>query len=129
VLTARRETAGAPARLVLSADRARIAADGEDVSVVDVGVVDAAGRPVPVADNPIAFRVTGGRLIGVGNGDPSSHEADKGDARRAFNGRCLAIVQAMRTAGEIRVEATSPGLEAGTLVVTGDPAAPRAAVP
>ena len=129
-LTAKRETTGAAAGIVLVPDRSRIAADGEDVSVVEVRVVDAAGRVVPVADDEITFRVTGsGRLIGVGNGDPSSHEADKGTTRRAFNGLCVAIVQATSEAGPLTIEATAPGLVRAHAVITCAPATPRPAVP
>jgi beta-galactosidase len=130
VLTARRETTGEPARLALAPDRPRISADGEDVAVVVASVVDAAGRVVPVAGDEVTFRVSArGRLIGVGNGDPSSHEADKGAVRRAFNGLCMAIVQATREAGEIHVEATAPGLVPATVVVAAAAATPRPAVP
>ena len=129
VLTAKQETTGAAAKIVLAADRPKIAADGEDVAVVEVRVVDAAGRLVPVADDEIGFRVSGnGKLIGVGNGDPSSHEADKGDSRRVFNGLCVAIVQATTEAGEIHVDATAPGLSPGAVVVTCEAATPRPAV-
>jgi len=129
VLTEQRETTGPAARIELAADRPRVAADGEDLAVVEVRVVDAAGRLVPVADDEIAFRVTGsGRLIGVGNGDPSSHEADKGDSRRAFNGLCAAFVQATRDAGGIQIEATAPGLASGTLAIQAEAATPRPAV-
>ena len=125
-MTAQRETTGAPARIVLAADRPSIAADGEDVSVITVSVVDAQGRAVATADHLIAFEVTGpGALIGVGNGDPSSHEADKGTTRRLFAGLASAIVQAARAPGPLRIAATSPGLEAATLVVTCTTAAPR----
>jgi len=69
-LTAKRETTGPAARIVLRPDRARIAADGEDVSMVTVEVVDAQGRVVPVAANEVSFKVSGsGRLLGVSNGD------------------------------------------------------------
>ncbi|MFI5207316.1 MAG: beta-galactosidase GalA [Gemmatimonadales bacterium] len=130
VLTDRRETTGAPARLVLRADRPRIAADGEDAAQVEVSVVDAAGRVAPVADDEVTFVVTGsGRLIGVGNGDPSSHEADHATVRRAFNGLCAAIVQASRESGELRVAASAPGLEPAELVIVCEPKAPRPAVP
>jgi len=53
----------------------------------------------------------------VGNGNPTSHEADKGQIRRVFNGLCQAIVQAAKEAGEIRVEAESPGLQPAVLVI------------
>lgn len=78
VATAKVETAGPPAQLTLTPDRTNIRADGEDVSVVTVTVLDADGRPMPVGDNELAFKVSGNaRIIGVGNGDPSSHEPDK----------------------------------------------------
>jgi beta-galactosidase len=130
VLTDRRETTGAAARLGLRPDRPRLAADGEDVAVVEVRVVDTAGRVVPSADDTITFQVTGsGRLIGLGNGDPSSHEADKGTVRRAFNGLCVAILQASTAAGELRLEATAPGLEPAVVVIACDAARRRPAVP
>jgi len=71
------ETTGAAAAVQLTPDRATIDANGEDVAVFTVGVADAQGRIVPVADNAISFELAGpGRIIGVGNGDPSCHEPD-----------------------------------------------------
>ena len=71
------ETTGAPAGIVLTPDRATINADGADVSVFTVAVTDAQGRVVPTADNLIHFAVSGpGKILGVGNGDPSCHEPD-----------------------------------------------------
>jgi beta-galactosidase len=129
VMSAQQQTTGAAARIVLAADRPRIAADGEDVSVITVSVVDAQGRAVATADNSIAFEVSGqGALIGVGNGDPSSHEADKGKTRRLFGGLASAIVQAARAPGPLHIAATSPGLEPATLVVSCTAATPRPAV-
>jgi beta-galactosidase len=129
-LSEKRETTGAPARIVLRSDRARIGAIGEDVAMVTAEVVDSQGRQVPIADNELTFKVSGsGKLLGLGNGDPSSHELDKSESRRAFNGLSMAIVQAAREAGEIRVEASSPGLEPGSLSVTAAAAPLRPAVP
>jgi beta-galactosidase len=119
VLAAKRETTGAPASIALHADRTSIFADGEDVAVVAVQVVDSAGRVVPTADTQLGFTVTGdGKLIGVGNGDPSSHESDKGTTRRAFNGLCCAIVQSLKRAGDLRIAASAEGLEPATLILT-----------
>jgi beta-galactosidase len=115
VMTARRETTGAPAKLTLRTDRSDLAADGEDVAACVVEVRDAQGRQVPVTDNLVTFAVKGsGRLRGVGNGDPSSRESDVGTSRRAFGGLCMAIVQASKSAGTIEIEAASPGLERAT---------------
>jgi beta-galactosidase len=106
VLVARRETTGKPESVKLIADRTEINADGEDVSVLRVEVLDNAGRLVPTADNPIHFKVTGeGALIGVGNGDPNCQESDKASWRSAFNGLAQVIVQSTKTPGTITVEA------------------------
>jgi beta-galactosidase len=72
------ETTGAASAIHLSADRSVIKADREDVAVITVQVTDGVGRLEPTAANQIAFRLDGpGRIIGVGNGDPSSHEPDR----------------------------------------------------
>ncbi len=71
------ETTGEPASVQLTPNRSAINADGEDVSVITVSVTDAQGRIVPVAANKISFALEGaGKILGVGNGDPSSHEPD-----------------------------------------------------
>jgi beta-galactosidase len=73
-----RETAGAPSLIKLVPDRASIIADAQDVSVIAASVLDSQNRVVPVADNQITFEIDGpGKIIGVGNGDPSSHDADR----------------------------------------------------
>ena len=110
-MTTKRETTGPAAKLVMSADRREISADGEDVAFFAVEVQDAQGRAVPVTDNRVTFKVIGeGILIGTGNGDPTNQEPDKGTSRKAFSGLCMAIVQSTKVAGKITVEAASPGL-------------------
>jgi beta-galactosidase len=77
VVEERIETTGAPAAVQLHPDRPGIDANGEDISIVTVAVVDKEGRVVPVANNLISFELEGpGRILGVGNGNPSSHEPD-----------------------------------------------------
>jgi beta-galactosidase len=71
------ETTGNPAVINLSSDRATVSADGKDVSVITVSVADAQNRTVPLAANLLHFGLSGpGRIIGVGNGDPTCHEPD-----------------------------------------------------
>ena len=112
------ETTGAPAAIVLDPDRTTLTADGRDISLITVKIVDAQGRTVPVARNLVTFKVTGaGNLIGLGNGDPASHEPDQGNQRSAFNGLCLAIVQSARASGPITIQADSPGLNSATTIV------------
>ncbi len=108
VLTEKRETTGEPASIRLATDRSEIKADGEDVAVLTVEALDKEGRPIPGADYPIHFKVSGeGALIGVGNGDPNCQESDKGSMRSLFNGLAQVIVQASRTPGTITIEAST----------------------
>jgi beta-galactosidase len=125
-LVARRETTGAPSGIALRPDRHALSANGEDLAMVEVSVVDRQGRLVPTASHPIVFEVAGpGRILGVGNGDPSSHEPDKASQRSAFNGLCMVIVQALKQPGEIRLTAQSPGLEPATVTIETRKATPR----
>jgi beta-galactosidase len=118
VLTERRETAGAAARVVLEASKAKLRADGQDCAQVNVRVVDAKGLTVPTAGDMLMFSVEGqGTVIGVGNGDPSCHEPDKATQRSAFMGLGAALVQAGLQPGEVRVKVSSRGLEAGEITL------------
>jgi beta-galactosidase len=106
VLTEKRETTGGPESIKLTTDRTEINADGEDIAVLRVEVLDKQGRAIPTAANMISFKVTGeGALIGVGNGDPNCQESDKAPKRSLFNGLAQLIVQASKTPGTITVEA------------------------
>jgi beta-galactosidase len=125
-MTAKRETTGPAAKLVMTADRSEIAADGEDVAMFAVEVQDAQGRVVPIANDVVTFNVSGqARLIGVGNGDPTDHESDKAMFRKAFCGYCMGVAQSTKSAGKITVEATSPGLTAATVTIEARDVTPR----
>jgi beta-galactosidase len=77
VAETRVETTGPAAAVQLEPDRATLNADAEDISILTVSVRDAQGRIVPVASNAIQFALDGpGKILGVGNGDPSCHEPD-----------------------------------------------------
>lgn len=114
-LEARQETTGAAYQLVLTPDKTIVTADGKDGTVVNVKVLDRNGREVPDAHLPVEFSLKGpGKIIGVGNGDPSCHEPDlsfDGNWKRSlFNGKCQLLLQTDHQAGTIIIEATAPGL-------------------
>jgi beta-galactosidase len=103
-LTATVETTGDPYSIIIHPSRQKLEGDGEDAIVFNISVVDRQGREVPDAQNLLHFSVTeGGRIIGVGNGNPSSHEPDKcpddGWQRHLFNGKCQVIAQSALPAG------------------------------
>jgi len=118
IAQSRVETTGAPAIVQLEPDRTTIAADGQDVSVINVCAIDAEGRRVPTADNLIHFSLSGpGRIIGVGNGDPSSHEPDKATQRKLFCGYAQVIVQSTTAPGKLRLTASADGLKSADVAI------------
>lgn len=122
-LEAKRETTGDAYQLVVTPDKTTMPADGEDAAVVNVSVVDRQGRLVPDANNLVRFSLQGdAKIIGVGNGNPSSHEPDKysgdnGWERKLFNGHCQVILQGGKTKGNIKFEAISANLQSGSTVL------------
>jgi beta-galactosidase len=104
--------------IVLETDCSELSADETDLSVVTVKIVDSNGRVVPTAGNLVRFSVTGsGKVLGVGNGDPSCHEPDKAGQRSAFNGLCEVLVQTTSTPGTISLQAKSRGLKTAAVVL------------
>lgn len=111
-------TAGKPARLRLTPDRRRIAADGHDLSFVTVEVLDDKGMPHPNADNEINFTLSGpGKIAGVGNADPASVESFQDPKRKAYDGRCQVVVKSARKSGRITLTARSEGLTAARTAI------------
>ena len=112
------ETTAAPAELTLSSDVNTLKADGCDVSVIRVAIKDDKRRIVPTANNLVKFSIEGpGRIIGTGNGNPTSYEPDKASQRMAFNGYCLILVQSYKKAGEIKLKASSETLKGSEVVI------------
>lgn len=113
------ETTSAPSQVVLDSDVNTLKADGCDVAAIRVAIKDAKGRVVPTANNLVKFSIDGpGRIIGTGNGNPTSHEPDKASQRMAFNGYCLVLIQADKQAGEIRLKASSEKIKSDEVIIS-----------
>jgi len=118
ILTAEIKTAGTPAKIILEPDRSTINADGSDLSFVTVKILDDKGTLVPYADNLVNFSITGeGKIAGVDNGLQTSMESFKTNHRKAFNGKCLVVVQSSEKTGEIKLTASSEGLKEASVVI------------
>ncbi len=118
VATANLRTAGEPKEIRLTADRSTIRADRNDLSYVTVEVVDRRGIVVPTAAIPIRFTVTGaGELAATGSPAPNDASSFHLPVRKAYEGRCLAILRPKGDAGKITLKAEADGLKAATVVV------------
>ena len=118
VLTKEIKTAGKPAKIILTADRNNIKADGNDLSFITAKVVDAKGNVVPDADNLIEFTAKGeGEVIATDNGLQTSLEPFKSNKHKAFNGLCLAVVQSKEKAGTVVVTASAQGLQSTSVII------------
>ena len=123
IISERMETTDEPSKVGLSSDRIELNADGEDVAVVTVQINDKKNRLVPTASDEVTFTLNGpGKIIGVGNGDPASHEAEQFSdtvqwKRKTFNGLAQIMIKTTKQAGEISLTASSVGMIPATLKI------------
>lgn len=125
MLTQQVETTKPAYKIVMKTDRQTISADGRDVAVVTVEVQDAKGRIVPDACPMLTFKLSGdGRILGVGNGDPSYLGADHPDHNDchefsipAFNGLAQVIIQSSRHSSALQLRGEANKLKTGELTI------------
>jgi beta-galactosidase len=118
VATHELRTAAKPAKILLTAERPRLAPTWDDVAYVKASVVDDSGALIPNANDLIHFSLTGpGVIAAVDSGDNSSHEAFQASERRAFNGVCFAILRAKAPSGRLTLTACAPGLKPASTTI------------
>lgn len=110
---------GEPAKVLLTADRTTIDADGQDLSYITVEIQDENGLRNPKAQNKINFRIEGpGEIVAVASSNPQTTESFRKPYRNAFEGRCLVIVKSSRNSpGKISIRAISDELTDGHLEI------------
>ena len=126
ILTKTVETTKAAAKVVLKADRHQIAADGQDMAIVNIELHDQKGRFVPNACPVLTFCLEGdASIIGCGNGDPSYLGSDHPDKQPcntfsipAFNGRAQVLIQSGKLPSTVTLKCTAEGLKYGLLTIT-----------
>lgn len=111
-------TAGAPARIVLTADRSRISSHGDDLSFVTVSLVDKDGVPCPTAANNMKFDVSGAaKLRAACNGDATSLVPFCSKEMPLFSGELVVVVEGMKR-GKATLRVSADGLPEATLPIT-----------
>jgi beta-galactosidase len=114
----RLETAGAPTRLMLTAERSTMRRDRQSLVFVQVKVLDAQGRGSPDAAIPVQLSLQGpAELIGFGSANPLAVGSLQSSRAQTFHGRALAVLRAAGAAGKIRVVASSDGLESDVQMI------------
>ena len=111
-------TAGIPEKINLHADRTEIHADRQDLSYVQVELVDAGGNRNRLAENLVEFEVEGpGIILAVGSSNPRSTESYTRPRREAYQGRCLVVIRSTDMPGEITLKAASEGLRSAAIPI------------
>ncbi len=112
------QTAGPAAAIQLRPDRERIQADGQDLSFIDVEIVDAAGILRPDTEQSVKYTIDGpGEIIAVGSGDLSSLKSYQANPRHVYQGRSLVVVRSSDEAGIITMTAQPEGLPAASVKI------------
>jgi beta-galactosidase/beta-glucuronidase len=115
-------TAGKPTALRLELDRESLPADGRSVAHATVSVVDADGHLVYLAQDAVTAEADGsGRLLGLDNGDQRDPSALSSRTKKVQTGQALALLQAGRAPGKLRLRVTAPGLKPAEVLLPVSP--------
>ena len=110
--TAVLKTAHKAEAVTLTADRTTLNADAYDVSHLVVQMVDKNGTPSITENTKITFTLEGPAvLLGVDTGYFDKHQRFQSNSIETAKGRCLAIIQSTKDAGEITITAKAEGFE------------------
>ena len=123
-------TPGSVTKLVATADKTEVEANGYDLVYVEVDLTDANGNLKTTATNNLTFTVEGPAVIaGVDNGDQATVRkyqnayvlTDRQNANiDAYAGKALVILRTTDEGGEITLNIASNGLEGQTITITAE---------
>ena len=106
------KTAYTPKKVKVEVNKTSFVNDGNDTLILNCAVVDENGTEHPLAVNTLYFTAEEGlELIGVGNGDPNSHDSEVANERKLYFGKCQAIFRVKRFAEKIKVIVSGENLE------------------
>ena len=108
---------GNSSEIVLRASGRAAVANGRDLFFVEIGTWDEKGNPVENAVDRVTVQVEGaGHLVGLDNGDSTDEDSYKGNSRRLFSGKLLAIIETGTIPGAVRIRVSGKGLKSAELV-------------
>ena len=109
------KTTGDAQQIILKSNRGTVKSDGKDLAFIEADIADGYGLTCPDAANRVTFNVENGTVIGYDNGDPTDFDSYIENGRRAFSGKCMAVVRPDESGKPITVTATSK-TDAGELI-------------
>ena len=108
---------GNSAEIVLRASGRAAVANGRDLFFVEIGTRDENENVVENAVDRVTVQVEGaGHLVGLDNGDSTDEDSYKGNSRRLFSGKLLAIIETGTIPGAVRIRVSGKGLKSAELV-------------
>lgn len=108
---------GNSAEIVLRASVRAAVANGRDLFFVEIGTHDENENVVENAVDRVTVQVEGaGHLVGLDNGDSTDEDSYKGNSRRLFSGKLLAIIETGTIPGAVRIRVSGKGLKSAELV-------------
>ena len=113
------QTSGDAEKIILTADRKEILANGQDLSYITVEITDKDGVIQPNATNRLNFKIDGPAVIaGVDNADVKDTDPYVGNSRKAWHGRAMVVIKSTHSAGDIKLTVISPGLTETNINIT-----------
>lgn len=103
-------------RLILETVFPYLEDNGHDAAIVNTCLVDQKGTVLPNAEEMVYFEVQHGKVLGVGNGNPISHEPDSASYRRLYHGKAQLILKANSGRPVVIKARTESGFETELLI-------------
>jgi beta-galactosidase len=112
---------GAPIGLKLLPGSTHLTADGQDITPIELNIVDAAAVRVPASTDAVTCAIIGpAKILAIENADITNHEERGVPTHHAYNGRMLIYLQSEKHPGEITLTVTAPNLKSDTIKLTAD---------
>ena len=113
-----RTSFGDSRRIVLTADKTKLSADGKDMCFITVETLDDQGNKVENASDYVKVSLEGpGRILGMDNGDSTDYDNYKTNVRKLFSGKLLVVIGTTGEPGEIRLQVSGRDLESAELTL------------
>lgn len=115
------KTAGEPFKISANLLKTKLKADGEDLALIEISILDNNGNLVFDANNEVTIKTNGqGELAGFDSGDVNEPGLFKTNVRKAFHGKLLATVRSSNKTGKIGISITSSNLQSADLNIESD---------